>query len=154
MPVSTMQRGAAVPPGRRHERVPFGELGEAADHRVEVVADVGGRGPGQDAVEHVDRGARRHAAQAPPLRQVPDEERLAARAHERGRHRLEAAAIGVRLDHGGALGGRRAVGQLAPVGDDRVEVDRQDAAGLRLGGLGRLRRPDGFRSGHGSHLYT
>ena len=54
-----------------------------------------------------------------------------SRPCERARDRLDAAAIGVGLDHGGAFRRHRGLLELPPVGDDGVEVDGEDAGGAR-----------------------
>ena len=74
---------------------------------------------------------RRDAAHPAGLGEIGDEEGLAAGFGERGRHLLDAAAIGVRLDHGGAFGRHGAAAERAPIGDDGGEIDGEDAAGLR-----------------------
>ncbi len=77
-------------------------------------------------------------------------------------HRLDAAAIGVRLDHGGAFDRQRHAGELLPVGLDGGKVDGEHAAGLDLGRPRRLGRSgrhgvDGFKvgivDGHGPPLW-
>ena len=68
------------------------------------------RAAGRDAVEHIDDGLGRDGAHLARLRQMGDEERPAADLGEQRRHRLDAAAIGVGLDDGGAIGRRHALG--------------------------------------------
>ena len=98
-----MQRRAAVPALRRAEGVPFGQFDQAADHRPRIDLGVAGGGAGQQAVEHVDRRLRHDRAQAARFGEIGHEEGLAAGAREPMRDRLEAAAIAVGLDDGGAF---------------------------------------------------
>ncbi len=137
-----MNGGPAVPARAAAEHVPFGELVEIADHGPAVDFRVGLARILEVAVEHVD-GRRGGNRRTDDLRfiQRGDEERLAAGVGQRARHLLGAAAIGIGLDDAGAFGRHRRLLQLAPVGDDGVEVDGEDAgrAGMRRGevGLGR-----------------
>ena len=138
-----MQRSAAAPVIGGAEGVPFGELDQAADHRPRAQFGEGRRGAGHQAVEHVDRRLRRHGAGGGGFRQVGDEEGLAAGTRELAGDRLDAAAIAVGLDDGGAFGGRGAARQRAPIGFERAEIDGENAARMRrrrAGGEGRLRR--------------
>ena len=81
----------------------------------------------KEAVEHVEFGRRQRFARGARFIQGGDEKRLAAGGRQRPRHRFDAAAIGVGLDHGGAFGRHRGLLELAPVGDDGVEIDGEDA---------------------------
>ena len=63
------------------------------------------------------------------LLELGDHEGPAAGGGERRNDALHPQAIGVRLDHGGAFGGRHPVAELRPVGDHGAEVDGQDGAG-------------------------
>ena len=65
-----MQRRAAVPLVGRAERVPLGELDQAADHRPRADVGEGRRRARQQTVEHVDRGVRRDGAHAPRLAEM------------------------------------------------------------------------------------
>src|SRR5207237_8218886 len=86
-----------------------------------------------------------------------DENRLAAGGGKRTSYRFGAATIGVRLDHAGTFGRYRGLLQLAPVRNDGVEVDGQDAGRggqrRRLVGLGREKGAlrDRFRIGDDVH---
>ena len=64
------------------------------------------------------------------LAEIGDEERVAAGVCERRRDRHDPAAVAVRLDDGSALRRCRAPRKLAPVGDERGKIDRQNAAGF------------------------
>ena len=157
-----MQRGAAAPGMGRAESVPFRQFDHAADHRPHVDVGVGGSGARQQTVEHIDRRLRRRAAHLGGLGEIGDEEGLAAGARQPGGHLLDAAAVAVGLDHGGAFRRHDAVGQRAPIGFDGREIDGQDAARLRrrrAGGDEHFRRAivrracvllnGGFCLGHG-----
>ena len=103
--------------------------------------------PGMHPVEHVDVGVGRDRAQPSALGEVGDEEGRAAGLDELAGDRLEAAAVGVGLDHGGALDRDRHAGELLPVGLNGAQVDGQHAAGLaRRAGR---RRGAGAGSGRG-----
>ena len=131
-----MQGGATQPAARAAKRIPFDELGHGADHRPRVDRGIGGGAAGGNAVEHVNDRLGRGCAHLAGLGEMGDEECPAAVLGELGGHRLEAAAIGIRLHHGGAIGRHRALHQRAPVEDDGAEIDGQDAAGLQLRGTG------------------
>ena len=77
-----------------------------------------------------------YSADAPCFAKLCDEESLAARARQRARNRLDAAAIGVGLNHGGTLRRHGAPGEFLPVGNDRAQVDGEDAASLGSGWSG------------------
>ena len=141
-----MDGGAAVPPRAAAEHVPFGKLVEVADHGPAIDLGVGLAGILEEAVEHIDRGRGGDgAADHPGFVQRRDEEGLAAGVGQRARHLFCAAAIGIGLDHAGAFGRHRGLFQLAPVGDDGVEIDGEDA-----GRAGMRRRLVGFRRQQGA----
>ncbi len=149
--------GAAGPAGAAAEHVPFGEFVEVADHGLAVDRGVGLAGVLEEAVERIDRGRRHRGADHARLIEGGDEERLAAGVGQRARDLFGAAAIGVGLDHAGAFGRHGRLLELAPVGDDGVEIDGQHAgrAGKRCG-LVRLGREQGagrdrFRVGGDVH---
>ena len=87
----------------------------------------------QQSVERVDArvGAAERGAGAAGFAGVRDEEGSAPRLGERAHGLFEACAVSVGLDDGGALRGRGDGRQLAPVGDERGEVDRQDSLRFR-----------------------
>ena len=124
-----MQRRAAAPIGGGHEGVPLGELGRAVDDRAQIGILEGSRGMGRQPVEHIDDGIARERPHAAALGDVGHEEGLAAGLGEPGGDRLEAAPIGVGLDHGCALDRHGAAGKHAPIGFDGGEVDGQETAG-------------------------
>ena len=146
-----MNRGAARPTRAAAEHVPFGEFVEVADHGLAVDLGVGLACVLEEAVEHVDCGRGRRGANHAGLIEGGDEKRLAAGGSKRPRHLFGAAAIGIRLDDTGAFGRHRGLLELAPVGDDGVEIDRQHAGGRHeRGRLVRLRREQGaLRNGFG-----
>ena len=150
-----MDAGAAFPARAAAEHVPFGEFVEIADHGPGVDLGIGVAAVLEEAVEHIDGGRRHGGASGAGLVHGGDEKRLAAGGGKRPGDRIEAAAIGVRLDHAGAFGRHRGFLELAPVGDDGVEVDGQDAGGgrerRRLTGLGRQQLADRFRVGGDVH---
>ena len=123
MPVSMWMAAPAGISVDLAEGVPFGELAEIADHRPAIQFGEGRAGAREKAVEHIDRRGGRRCAGAPRLVQGGDEECLAACGGEGVGDRLDAAAIGVRLHDAGAFGRHAAAFQLAPVGDDGVEID-------------------------------
>ena len=125
-----MQRRGPAPAGGGAKSRPFVQLVAAAEHRTQAMRRIGRRGGGQQGVEHVDVGIRRHGTRPAGFRQQGDEEGAAAGGRERAHHRLDAAPIGVGLDDGGTGSRRHAGRKVAPIGDDRREIDRQDAAGL------------------------
>ena len=136
-----MNGGAAGPAGAAAKHVPFGEFVEIADHGPGVDLGVGVAAILEEAVEHIDRRRRQSGARGARFIQRGDEKRLAAGARQRAGDRLGAAAIGVRLDHAGAFGRHRGLLELAPVGDDGVEIDGEHAGGSRQRGrLVRFRR--------------
>ena len=105
-----MQRGAAAPARCRAKRVPFVELGAAADHRPQVRVRVSRRGAGQQAVEHVDRRVRRDARARAALRRGCATKNVSQPAFASApRDLLDAAAVAVGLDHRGALRAARRV---------------------------------------------
>ncbi len=135
----------AAPPTACHaERVPLQILHDAVDHRAGVDLGVSPGGARHDAVEHVDRRALRHdRPDAACLGEMGDEKGGAAGLGEMRGHRFDAAAIGVGLDHGGAVGRDHALRQRLPVLGDGGKIDRQYAAGfefMRAGTLDRSRR--------------
>ena len=149
--------GAAGPAGAAAEHVPFGEFVEIADHRPGVALRVGIAAVLEKAVEHIDRRRRQGGAGGPRFVERGDKKRLAAGGRERACNRIDAAAIGVRLDHPGAFGRHRGLLELAPVGNDGVEIDGEHAGRTRRHGrlvrFGReqLARRDRIRVGNDVH---
>ena len=136
--------GAARPTRAAAEHVPFGEFVEVADHGLAVDLGVGIAGVLEEAAEHIERRSRHRRAHDARFIERGNEERLAAGGGKRPRHLFGAAAIGIRLDDTGAFGWHRRLLELAPVGDDGVEIDRQHAGGgHERGRLVRLRREQG-----------
>ena len=115
--------GAAVPVARGAEAIPFRQFDHAADHRPRIDVRIGRRRSGQQAVEDVDRRLRGNGAHLPRLGEIGDKKGAAAGGGKCPRHRLEPAAIGVRLDHGGAFDRRRLGIEDAPIGDDCRKID-------------------------------
>ena len=74
-----------------------------------------------------------HAPQLDGLVDMGHEELPAALGRESRSHDREPGAIGIGLEHGGAIDGTAAgaagVAQAAPVGGNGTEIDRQDRAG-------------------------
>ena len=146
--------GAAVPAGAAAEHVPFGQFVEVADDRPGVDPGILVAAILEEPVEHIQRGLGNGGADIAGFIQRGDKEGLAAGAGQRARHRAGAAAIGIGLDHTGAFGRHRGLFQLAPVGDDGVEIDGQHAGrGRHRGGLvgvgRRARRSPGSISDRG-----
>ena len=136
-----MDGGAAVPARAAAEYVPFGEFVEVADHGPAVDLGIGLAAVLEESVEHIERGRGRHRrADGLGLIERRDKEGLAAGVGKRAGDLFGAAAIGVGLDHAGAFGGHPGLFELAPVGDDGVEIDGQNAGGGR-----KRRRLVGFR---------
>ena len=131
--------GAATPTRAPAKHVPFGEFVEVADHGPAVDPGIGLAGVLEEAIERIDRSLRQRRAHGSRFVQRGDEECLAAGRGERAGDRFDAAAIGIGLDHAGAFGRHGGLLQLAPVGDDGVEVDGQDP-----GRVGQRRRLVGF----------
>ena len=103
-----MQRGAAAPFIGCTESIPFGEFDQTSDHRTRLNVGKGGRRSRQQTVEHVDCRLRHDRAYATRFGQIGDEKRLAPGGCEHARYRLDAAAIAVGLDDGGAFRRHRA----------------------------------------------
>ena len=151
-----MQGRAAAPIVDGDERIPLGEFGRAVDDRPQIVVGERRRRAGHEPVEHVDDGVGRERPHAPPLHHVGHEEGPAARLVQPARDRFETAAIGVGLDHGGALDRHRHARKRVPVGLDGGKVDGEDAAGFRgvAGGARSIGGPQvGIVDGHGRDLW-
>ena len=121
--------GAAGPAGAPAKHVPFGEFVEIADHGLGSRSwRRRRRSSGRNRRAHRWRpiGSASRAARASSS--VATKNVLQPAPRQRPRHRFGAAAIGVGLDHGGAFGRHRGLLELAPVGDDGVEIDGEDAA--------------------------
>ena len=153
-----MNGGAPIPTGTPAKYVPLGELIEIADDRPCVDPGIGLAGVLEEAIEHVDRGRRRYGCtDGCRFIQRGDKERLAPGIGERTGNGCGAATIGVRLDHAGTFRRYRGFLQLPPIGDDGVEVDRENAGGgRRYRPLTRVRREragcrERFRIGSGVH---
>jgi hypothetical protein len=116
------------------------------EHRREIVLDEVGVGVGQKAVEHVDRVLGHGLAQGDAFLEMGDEELPTALGREPRTDDGGAAAVGVGLEHGGAIdrsaGGAAGIAQAAPVGGDRAQVDRQNRAGPARGVVRRRHRSD------------
>ena len=91
--------------------------------------------------------AREREAQRDALLEMGDEELPAAFGGEPRADDGGARAVGIGLEHGGAIdraaGGAPGVAQAAPVGGDGAKVDRQDCAGPARGVVGHLEVPLG-----------
>jgi hypothetical protein len=118
--------GAAVPARTPAKHIPFGKLVKVADHGLAVDFGISLARVLEEAVEHIDHRLRDRCAQRARLLERSDKECLAAGGGKRAADRLDAAAVGVGLDHAGAFGRHGGLLQLAPVRDDGVEVDGQD----------------------------
>ncbi len=143
-----MNGGAAGPAGAPAEHVPFGEFVEIADHGPGVDLGEGLAAILEEAAEHIDRRRRQRRAGDTRFIQCGDEEGLAAGASQRAGDRTRPAAIGVGLDDAGAFGRHGGFLELAPVGDDGVEIDGEDAIGGR-----KVRRLVGFGREQGADRY-
>ena len=135
-----MQRRAAAPIVGGDEGIPFRKLGDAVDHRARVEFDERRAAARRETVEHIDDRLGRDRTHASRFGEIGDEKGLAAGLGELRRDRFEPAAIGVGLDHGGAIDGDDPARQRAPIDLDRREIDRERAAGLGLGRNGRVPR--------------
>ena len=122
--------GAPGPAGAPTKHIPFGEFVEVADHGPGVDLGVGLAAVLEEAVEHIDRRRRHRGADNAGFVEGCHEKCLAAGAGQRTGDRFGAAAIGVGLDHAGAFGRHRRLLELAPVGDDGVEIDGEDAVAV------------------------
>jgi hypothetical protein len=129
-----MNRGTSRPSGAPAEHVPLGKLVEIADHGLAIDFGESIAAVLKKTVEHVDFGRRQRFARGARFIQGCHEKRLAAGGRKRARHRFGAAAIGIGLDHGGAFGRYRGFLELAPVRDNGVEIDGENAG--RRGGCG------------------
>ena len=127
VPVSTLRAKPPAPSVRSREHVPFGHLDQGVDDGLRVDLGENRPGAGQEAAENVDGGIRGHRAHAPRLGEIGDKERPAAGFGQGGRDFLDAAAVGVGVEHGGAFAGA-APRQRAPIHDDGGEIDFQNAA--------------------------
>ena len=116
------------PSGGLNQGGPFGQFLPAPEDRAQRVRGQGGAEAGQEAVQHVDRRVRQHAPGFQRLAQVCDEERPAPGRPQHGGDPGEAAAIGVRLDHGGAGRLRGFGGEPPPVLRDGRQVDGEAGA--------------------------
>ena len=141
MPVSIWMAAPPAQPERRQNTSHSASSLRSPITGLAVDLGEGVAGVLEEAVEHID--ARRDGsggAGGAGFIEGGDEERLAAGAGERARDRVEPAAIGVGLDHAGAFGRHRGLLELAPVGDDGVEIDGEHAGGGGGGG-GQRRAP-------------
>ena len=141
MPVSKCSAASPRQPEARRNASHSSSLGDAAEHRTQVRLRISRGGARHQPIEDVHCRAGRCRACAPRLSEVGDEERLAARLRQRRRDLLDPAAVAVGLDDGGALGGRGARTQCAPVRGDCREIDGENTAGLRFGRPGRVVMP-------------
>ncbi len=107
---------------------PFGQFLPVAENRAQGVPGEGRPRAGGQTVEDVDRRLRQELSRGDPLGQVGDEDGAAAGPGQSGGDRRQAAAIGIGLHHGAALGLRGPGRQRAPVRDQRREIDRQARA--------------------------
>ena len=128
MPVSMWTAAASRAPARAAVGRPVAHLGQARQHGAQIEAGVVRLGARQQAVEHVDGGARLHLARGAALVDGGDEEGLAALAGERLGDRREPQAVGVGLDDAGAFGAARGLVEARPVGAQRGEVDGENGA--------------------------
>ena len=127
-----VDRRSAAPALSGDEGVPLGELHGAVDDRLHVEFGERIRSLGRKAVEHVNRGFTRPAAGAARFGNVGNEEGLAAGFNQPRRDRLEAKAIRVGFDDRAALDGKKPARQRLPIVRNRIEIDGQRAAGLRI----------------------
>ena len=125
-----MQRCAAGKAGSRDEMIPFGKLDQTVDHRPRIGLDEAWPRRDRKAVEHIDYRLPCNRSHPPRFRQMRDEEGLAAGGRQHRGDLLEADAIGVGLDHGGAFARHHARQQHLVVGGDGAEIDGQDAVGF------------------------
>ncbi len=125
-----MERGAAGPSLHAAEGVPLDQFRHAPDHRAQAHRGKMRRAARRDAVEHIDDRVRRDLPHGPRLVNVGDEKRRASGLGERAGSLAQAAAIGVGLHHRGAFRRLHPLGERAPIRSDRVEIDREHAAGL------------------------
>lgn len=111
---------------------PFEEFAAVAEDGAQAVGAKRLRMAGDQAVEHVDRRLRQDFPRGDALGEMRDEERPAARPPQGRGDRREAAAIGIGLHHGAALGLRGARPERTPIRGDRREIDRQTGAVARI----------------------
>ena len=135
-----VERGAAAPVPGGDEGIPFGKFGCAVDDRPQMVVCERLRRARHHPVEHVDGRVGRDRPHASSFRDIGDEEGPAPGLGQHAGDRFEAAAIGIGLDHRGALDRHGRARQHLPVGRDRGEVDGEDTARFHcVGSSGRHR---------------
>ena len=83
------------------------------------------RGARERAFEDADLGVGRQRAQLARFGERRDEEPPAAFAQQAARDALDAEAVGIGFDDGGALAGLRALAQQPVVARQRIEIDAQ-----------------------------
>ena len=116
--------GRQPAPARAAVGGPVAHLRQAREHGAQIEAGVVRLGAGQQAVEHVDGGARLHLARGAALVDAGDEEGLAALAGERLGDRRQPQAVGIGLDDAGAFRAARGLVQPRPVGAQRARGRR------------------------------
>ena len=143
-----MDRRKAFPSAGRAERIPLGKLHGVAEHGTAVELGVLVAGSREESVEHIDRRGRRDLAHGAGFIERGDEKGSASGLRQRAAHLRDPAAIGVGFHDSGAIRRNGLAAELAPVGDNGIEVDGQKAGGS--GG----QCVDGFRIGGGGHRST
>ena len=131
----------AAPPGSAAKGAPLLQLRSATENRPKVGLSICGGRFGQQPVQHVNCRIRGDGACAPRLGKIRDEKSLAACLREGARDLLEAAAVPVGLDHCGAVRGRGARAQRAPVRRDSRKIDGENSAGFGFRGARCVRHP-------------
>ena len=121
--------GRTQPPtGGIAERRPFPDFAEAAEAGPQIEAGIVAGSARQQPVQHVNCGAGLDIADAARFRQRGHEECFAPLIAQRMSDFLEPQPIGVGLDDASAFRFTRDLVQLAPVGPQRREIDREDSA--------------------------
>jgi hypothetical protein len=152
--IHVQRRGQGAPRVLRRG-APGVDLAQAVERGPDLMAPEVPCRPGGQTIEDVDRGLRQSRPQLDRLAKLGREEDPCAGPRERRGDQAHPQAIGVGLDHGGAVHPAQLLLQAPVVGLDRVQVDGQDGVGPRrrrartAGGVRKRHRSAGDRPGPG-----